>query len=327
MVLSLRLGAGVLAATFGVAACSASPDQVARDEPGVDAREAIRDFYQSWAGTAADQQAAAFLQAYGSNGSYAACVEQRGLNYAWEASIALVPAEIDDGTWHNVWTFPTNTPLFSTQQLSDAHNAAMELRMNNADLTQEENEVGLACREENPGDGEDQIDEIGRPRGLDELDEAWAAEVDKVTSDLPSDDEWSSCILQEGIPSSRDGDAKSLDEFQKYLSELAPDFRVTATPAKRLQSPDWKAYLDAEQVFLRADAECRSATVEEVLPKVADASVSFAVEYKSEISELAAHWAEVRRDASALGWSANRPLGDMSDELLNQPLQGIDESN
>lgn len=267
------------------------------------------------------------LQAYESNGKYAACVTSRGLDYAWEPSIALVPTEVDDGTWQNVWTFPTDTPLFSSQLLSDAHNAAMQLRMNNIDLSPEENVVGLECRKEHPGSDEDRIDRIGRPPGLDELEEAWSAELGRVTSSLPSEAEWRSCIVHEGLPGSTDAKAANLEAFQKYLSALEPDFRVTSASSTRLQSPEWQKYVAAEREFLKSDAACRSATVDEILPKVAVAAVDFAREHAEQISELEAHWTLVRRKASALGWSIDQPLGRMTQELLNQPLKGTDESN
>jgi hypothetical protein len=143
--------------------------------------------------------------------------------------------------------------------------------MNNPTLTPTENEIGFACRKDISAGDEGEIDAIANPSGLAGLREKWTAEVDRVTRDLPSEDDYRSCLVTEGIPGSPNGQAESLDDFESYLGGLAPDFRVSATASQRDKSPEWQAYLAAEQEFLEADRACRSATVDKVLPQVVDA--------------------------------------------------------
>lgn len=268
-------------------------------------RAEIESSYQAWAGAADDHQAAAVLAAHAQNGAYHSCMQERGYaDYSWETTIPFEDTTVDDGTWQTGWLAPLGMRLSSEQALTDAHNAAMDSRMNNIEMTEQENEDGLDCLDANPSPSEKSVHALSNASGLDRLRRAWEKALAPVTAVLGTKVEYLSCLDGHdlpGHPAGSAGDPRS--DYLEELESLAPDWRVLADPEAREASEEWQAYLDAESAYLDVDASCRRDKIEQNLPAVALIADKFESEHQREIDDLREHWTNVRADAEALGWS------------------------
>lgn len=292
------------------------------------ARSQIRANYQEWAGSSSDFQAANVVVAYANNGGYYECLRKLNRDYSWKTSIALVSPTVDDGTWGTRWLAPTHSAFFTDKLRVDAIMSALASRMNNVDLTAEENQQDLLCIEKNPTPADSVIEEIRSPKGLAELQKRWDSAMRQVSAELPSTDAYLQCLDSYGIPGHPKGaPGDPLDDFYGLLNKSSPDWHVIAVANAREASAEWRDVLSLEQEFLTVDSACRNQYIEMYLPLVLEISETFALENAREIRALRGSWEAIRERATTLGWSLDEPFAGDTTLFMSDPLRGVNEEN
>jgi hypothetical protein len=302
---------------------------VAQDNQGTTAQPssptaiqaAIVASHQRWAGTADDLQAAQVIRANALNGEYDACMQAKGYaEFDFRNRIQL-PLDAPDSGLIGLLE-PFGQHVLRDQALSAARSMAIEYRSNNPETEYEvwNGDVVAAtdeCLAETEAAGDDEIEELVRPAGLDGLYAGWYGDEDlqkALLFGLENAEDYATCMQTHGFG---DGEVHEADDASPTLMgrlrgeiELPAreDWQTVNDPATRDNDPDWRAFVAAEQAWLDADEKCRTDLVAENIAAISAFQQDFEAEYADKISEVEQGWASIRDDAAELGWAPNKPF-------------------
>ncbi|QLQ11553.1 MAG: hypothetical protein HZY75_15740 [Nocardioidaceae bacterium] len=177
------------------------------------------------------------------------------------------------------------------------------------------------------------------PEVVNELATAWhdaareALGITPGSPDMDPDSPVVACLAESSLPAPFDHvddvevepagvDGEAWEKLVAVLDEMVPDPTKIPVPGEE-PSPEWTAYLAAEETLVSAVWECQDESyIDSAMEQVAIASDEFAEDYSEQIAEAVAAWERTRDKATELGWAPDRPLaGYPLGELPTAPAQ------
>ncbi len=312
-----KLAGAALIVFFFASACGQSglePEQeVAFESVGGSDTEAtidsIVESFERWHGTPFDRQAAEVVTQYSVNGAFSECMTKAGYPVSWQLLIVKAPEWPALGATR--WL---RTPMHSTIADPLREGATRQLAVEedeNEPVSTRQREQAEACRDGVEPDPQ-VIDEIGWPPGLDELSEEWNQVTAKAAFAVAgSEEDYVRCVrrnsavkfgLELGGPTFID----MMSSLRDQMAPAAPPVGEIPPPGAK-STPAWDVYKLPEDQFLRAAWLCQEPVYDDVAAALVGVVDEFNDAHAAEIMELAAHWANVRQQASGYGWSPSNP--------------------
>ncbi len=147
--------------------------------------------YVVWAGTPAEQQAAEVVVAFELNGGYSRCMADRGFPRPWQDSVARPPV-YKRPLLATFWAAGPSDGAVLQEAFNYEAGQRQELRANSIEATGVEATSEKACRDANPGAGDDELEEIRDPS--DGLFETWTEAMQPVVEAGGWFEPWETCM-------------------------------------------------------------------------------------------------------------------------------------
>jgi hypothetical protein len=280
--------------------------------PGDSVRDEAQRVFESFAGTPAEQNAMAVVQAHAGNTDMDACMGDAG-HPEWDWSLARTYASPQDPLNSQFWLaeplrrwrsmdLVAMRPFLEAEQVMNADNTSPDFE-----------EAVTSCLDTVAPRSETTLDHA-TPRLVERLTLEWYGMVSALGDelDLPAASVYLDCMDAADIAALDDLDLPAT-EIGPAMSRLGPadsDIPHSLDDTTRWNSQGWQHLLRGENELIEADWSCRedvyTAAIDDVLPHIE----AFVDEHADEIASARRAWEQVVADAEKLGFHGQEgPLG------------------
>lgn len=307
--------AAVLVAATAAGCGNVSAGTVAKD-PGEGASSTPADVhalaqrvYDSFAGTAAQQDAGQVLRAHAMNGPMDACLEEHGYP-EWDWSLSRSYAAPYDPLRPTEWFAELQRRLYSENEIAMRDYLAAESEMNTDEGRPEAYEKAIdACLVASAQPSEDEVDRASTPKDTTALIEAWRSIMREHGQRLGGDPATYYQCMDAAELEVLTAAGAGYDEIGEVMAVEAG--RAGPPPAEgEKPSEAWNRFLVLEGEVIAADAACRQDVHDEHIAELAPVITAFAEEHADAISRAQSGWDEIENQAAEFGYHGQRgPLG------------------
>jgi hypothetical protein len=273
---------------------------------GAEIRAKAQRVWESFAGTARQQDALSVLSAYWGNKAMDECLARNGYP-EWDWSLSRTYADPEDPLQTNTWlAMPMSR--WRSNDLVAAKPFLLAEAVMNADPPSAEADAVAACAGSSSGNAS----RLGTDAPIGRLKNTWRSLVADVgATALPDERAYEDCVTAADVALLRgeESDQPLATRIAYAMSGASPDDAdIPSDPINPQQwaNPAWQHFLGLEDEFFRADWACRKYIYAEHIGDLDPVIDSFAAQHASEIAEASAYWRQVEADAAALGYTGQR---------------------
>lgn len=275
--------------------------------------------YESFAGTVAQRDALAVVNAYAGNEAMDTCMAESGFP-DWDWSLSRTYADPEDALNTSAWL---EMPMgrYRSHDLVAAKPFLLAEHEMDADPDPESSAAVSSCLEQSDVQPSKAYGDAAEPL-VERLKNQWWGYIADFDADrMPSYATYVTCMesadvtLMAGMEDTIE--SESFETAMGYAMSGAspPDASIPSDPddPEQWANPDWQKFLSQEEEFDRADWGCRKDVYATFIEDLAPAIGAFADEHAEEIAEAGRYWQRVEERAAALGYTGQ--IGPLDGEV------------